>query len=113
MDYVRLLAPSMIMFETHNGNQTAEPIAKHLTRQMCQALSYIHSMGITHRDLKPEVRITLISNTLFSLTHLVAECPSHTRRSSKRQNRRFWASKSGRQPDNAPRSYLFTLKYSL
>ncbi|KAH9972479.1 kinase-like domain-containing protein [Lactifluus volemus] len=31
-----------------------EPTSQHITRQMCDALSYIHAKGITHRDLKPE-----------------------------------------------------------
>jgi len=36
----------------HNGVPEAD--AKHITYQMCDALSYIHAQGITHRDLKPE-----------------------------------------------------------
>ncbi|KAF8725174.1 hypothetical protein AX14_008301 [Amanita brunnescens Koide BX004] len=35
-------------------NGVPEADAKHITYQMCDALSYIHAQGITHRDLKPE-----------------------------------------------------------
>lgn len=58
------------------NNGLSEPMAQHITRQMCSALSvrlvprhyfyhskaditrtqYVHSKDITHRDLKPEVR---------------------------------------------------------
>ncbi|KAG6331844.1 hypothetical protein ID866_7247 [Astraeus odoratus] len=36
----------------HNGLD--EPMAIHITRQICEALAYIHGKGIAHRDLKPE-----------------------------------------------------------
>ncbi|KAI0282349.1 kinase-like domain-containing protein [Russula aff. rugulosa BPL654] len=35
-------------------NGLSEPMAQHITSQICSALSYIHEKGITHRDLKPE-----------------------------------------------------------
>lgn len=64
-----------------SNNGLSEPMSQHITSQMCSALSvrntnsrldsrlhsdavtthsriqYIHEMGITHRDLKPEVRV--------------------------------------------------------
>lgn len=36
------------------NNGLDEPMATHITRQICEALAYIHGKGIAHRDLKPE-----------------------------------------------------------
>ncbi|KAL4073772.1 kinase-like domain-containing protein [Scleroderma yunnanense] len=36
------------------NNGLNEPMAIHITRQICEALAYIHGKGIAHRDLKPE-----------------------------------------------------------
>ena len=33
----------------------SEDIARRVTRQVTDALAYIHSLGIAHRDIKPEV----------------------------------------------------------
>ncbi|EEB93591.1 hypothetical protein MPER_07724, partial [Moniliophthora perniciosa FA553] len=33
---------------------TSEGQARYITRQLCEALSYIHGKGVAHRDLKPE-----------------------------------------------------------
>ncbi|KAF8843053.1 Pkinase-domain-containing protein [Paxillus ammoniavirescens] len=35
-------------------NSLSEAMAIHITRQLCEALAYIHEKGIAHRDLKPE-----------------------------------------------------------
>ncbi|KAJ8518308.1 hypothetical protein ONZ45_g4597 [Pleurotus djamor] len=45
-----------------NNNGLSEAAAKHITYQMCDALSYIHSEGVAHRDLKPE-NILLTNDT--------------------------------------------------
>jgi serine/threonine/tyrosine protein kinase RAD53 len=38
----------------------SEDVTKHIVYQLCQALAYIHEKGITHRDLKPEVRFPFL-----------------------------------------------------
>jgi serine/threonine/tyrosine protein kinase RAD53 len=66
-------------------NGLAEPLAQHLTSQLCSALSvrtsitflqrltqtshmqYIHSKGITHRDLKQEVCVVVQVSPELSL----------------------------------------------
>jgi serine/threonine/tyrosine protein kinase RAD53 len=37
-----------------NNDGVAEPMAKHFTYQMVDALAYCHGLRVTHRDLKPE-----------------------------------------------------------
>ncbi|KAI0762165.1 kinase-like domain-containing protein [Trametes elegans] len=36
------------------GRRIKEPEVKHITRQICEALAYVHGKGIAHRDLKLE-----------------------------------------------------------
>lgn len=46
----------------------AEDEAVSITRQICEAMAYTHRLGVTHRDLKPEVssfpssRLFVVSN---------------------------------------------------
>jgi hypothetical protein len=36
-------------------------MTKHLMRQLCEALAFIHSKNVAHRDLKPEVRSVVLT----------------------------------------------------
>ncbi|EAU91637.1 CAMK/RAD53 protein kinase [Coprinopsis cinerea okayama7 len=45
-----------------NRGGLSEVDAKHITHQICSALSYIHQQGIAHRDLKPENVLLTKSN---------------------------------------------------
>lgn len=44
----------LLEFILNHHNGLDEPMAIHITRQICEALAYIHGKGIAHRDLKPE-----------------------------------------------------------
>ncbi|KIK57289.1 hypothetical protein GYMLUDRAFT_204178 [Collybiopsis luxurians FD-317 M1] len=39
---------------TSSKKPLSEDVIQHITYQLCLAVSYVHSLGITHRDLKPQ-----------------------------------------------------------
>ncbi|KAJ6594532.1 kinase-like domain-containing protein [Mycena capillaripes] len=55
IDLVLDYMPGGDLFDFIARNQgLSERMTKHLMRQLCEALAFIHSKNITHRDLKPE-----------------------------------------------------------
>ncbi|KAJ7646684.1 kinase-like domain-containing protein [Roridomyces roridus] len=46
----------------HLNNCLSESMTKHLMRQLCKALAYLHQSDVTHRDLKPENILLTTSN---------------------------------------------------
>ncbi|KAJ7141162.1 kinase-like domain-containing protein [Mycena epipterygia] len=53
-------------------NGLSERMTKHLMRQLCEALAFIHSNNITHRDLKPDAR-----SSLFHVSDLAKHDPQN------------------------------------
>jgi serine/threonine/tyrosine protein kinase RAD53 len=56
------------------NNGVSEEQARDIVLQTCEALAYCHGRGITHRDLKPEVRTApLIAQTHSQTDHILSQ----------------------------------------
>ena len=66
MDYVPETLSILISKNKHNGTKFPSSLLKVYSYQMLKSIGYLHSIGICHRDIKPQN--ILISNGVFKLS---------------------------------------------
>lgn len=63
-------------FSGHRGGKYPEDDAKAIVVQILNVVSFCHLQGVVHRDLKPEVSLSLFLN-FPSLSHILISSNTH------------------------------------